>query len=196
MTFTISKKKTIETEFIRKSIHFLIAFCPLLAAWNRLFTLVFLMAGILVYIFFENLRTKGFYIPLFSAVAARAGRQRDEGRFVLGPVTLGMGALLALVLYPPQTAALAIYALAFGDGFASLVGKTFGRVKPAFLFGKSLEGSLACFTAVFIASWRVSHNLFVSAAAALTAAAAEALPLEDFDNIIIPLAVAMAVSLV
>jgi len=195
MTSIITKKKIIETEFIRKSIHFLIAFCPMLAAWNRPFTLIFLMAGILIYIYFETQRIRGFFIPLFSNIAAKAARPRDEGRFMLGPVTLALGAWLVLVIFPPQTAAIAIYALAFGDGFASLVGKPFGRIRPAFMSGKSVEGSAACFAAVFIAAWRVSHNMAISLTAAFTAAAAEVLPLEDFDNILTPLAVSVVISL-
>jgi dolichol kinase len=104
-----------------------------------------------------------------------------------------LGALLTLLLYPSPAASIAIYALAFGDGFASLIGKLFGRTKPSFLYGKSLEGSLACFTAVFIAAWQVSHRFHISLVAALTAALAEALPLDDLDNLAIPIAVGFAV---
>ena len=195
MPAIISNLKTgLKTEFTRKSIHILIAASPAMAAWNRSFTVVFLMAGILAYIYLESLRIKGIHIPVFSNIAAKAGRSRDAGRFVLGPVTLGMGALIALVFFPPMTAAIAIYALAFGDGFASLIGRPFGRTKPAFLNGKSLEGSLACFAAVFTASWGVSRSLPISLAASVTAVLTEALPVEDFDNILIPLAVALSVS--
>ena len=196
MTAIISDLKTIKNEFFRKSIHFLVALAPVMAAWNRSFTLVFLMTGLLAYIYLENLRTIGINVPLFSVVAAKAGRPRDQGRFVLGPVTLGLGAFLVLVFFPPQTAAIAIYALAFGDGCASLLGKTFGRIRPAFLSGKSLEGSLACFAAVFISAWNVSGSLSISLSASFTAAITEALPAGDFDNILIPFTVALVISLI
>ena len=166
-----------------------------MASWNKPFTLFFLMAGILVYCYLEILRIMGVYVPVYSSIAAKAGRPRDEGRFVLGPVTLAFGAMLVLIIFPPQTAAIAIYALAFGDGFASLIGKPFGRIKPAFMSGKSVEGSLACFAAVFIVTWRVSQNLAISLTAAVTAVIAEAFPLEDFDNILTPLAVGLVLSL-
>ena len=195
MTAIITNIKTIKTEFFRKSIHFLIALSPAMAAWNRLFTLVFLMTGIAFYAYMESLRIRGVSIPLFSYMVAKSSRLRDEGRFVLGPVTLGLGAVLVLAFYPLHIAAIAIYALAFGDGFASLLGKPFGRIRPAFMFGKSVEGSLACFAAVLIFTWRVSHSLPISLTAAFTASLAEMLPLEDFDNIALPLAVAFAVSL-
>jgi dolichol kinase len=183
----------VKTEIIRKSIHFLIALSPLMASVNRTFTVFFLMAGTLLYSYLETLRFSGIMVPFISSLTAVASRSRDKGRFVLGPVTLGLGALLALLLYPSPAASIAIYALAFGDGFASLAGKIFGRTKPAFLYGKSLEGSLACFAAVFISAWQVSRNFHISLVAAFAGALAEALPLEDLDNLVIPLVVGFAV---
>ena len=196
MTAIITNIKIIKTEFFRKSIHFLIALSPLMAVWNRLFTISFLMAGIMVYIYLESLRIRGIVIPFFSNIVVKASRPRDNGKFVMGPVTLGLGALMCLVLFPVNTAAIAIYALAFGDGLASLVGKPFGKTKPAFLYGKSIEGSLACLAAVFVVTWNVSRSLPVSLMAAVTAAVVEALPLEDFDNLAMPLTVAIVISLI
>ena len=184
-----------KTETIRKSIHFLIALCPSLAALSYRFTIMALVAGVLGYTVMELLRLSGVKVPLVSALTRMASRPRDMHGFVLGPVTLGLGALLALTLFPPPVAAIGIYALAFGDGFASLVGKLYGRLRPAFLLGKSVEGSAACFAAVFASAYLVSRSLAVSLAAALTATAVEALPLEDHDNIALPLAVCAVVSL-
>jgi dolichol kinase len=185
----------IKTEIVRKSIHFLIALSPALAALNRPVTMLFLMTGILAYTYMEGLRLAGIRVPLISSVTSMAARTRDQGRFVLGPVTLGIGALLALLLYPSPAAAVAIYALAFGDGMASLIGKIFGRIRPGFLCGKSVEGSLACFTAVFIAAYAVSASARIALAAALTAAAVEALPLKDYDNLALPAMVGMVVQI-
>jgi dolichol kinase len=195
MTAGLSFQRLIKTELIRKFIHFLIALSPVMAAQNRPLTLVILMMGILIYICFESLRLRGVSIPLVSSLTALVSRPRDQGRFVIGPVTLGLGAFLALSFYPAQAASIAIYALAFGDGFAGLFGRAFGRIRPAFMFGKSIEGSLACFLAVFIASWRVCQNIVVSLVAAVCATVVEALPLEDFDNVVLPLAVGLVVFL-
>jgi dolichol kinase len=118
-----------------------------------------------------------------------ASRSKDIGHFVMGPVTLGLGALLALLLYPSPVASIAIYALAFGDGFASLVGKFFGSLRPSFLYGKSIEGSLACFSAVLISAYAVSGNMRIAFAAAFTAMIVEAMPLEDYDNLALPVTV-------
>jgi dolichol kinase len=181
------------TEVVRKVIHFLIALTPGMAAVNYPLTVLTLMVGVLSYTFMEHLRLAGVEVPLVSALTSMVSRPRDTGHFVLGPVTLGLGALLALLLFPSPAACIGIYALAFGDGFAALIGKPFGKNRPAFLFGKSVEGSMACFTAVFISAWLVSQNYTVSLVAAFTATFVEALPLEDYDNIALPLVVAAVV---
>jgi dolichol kinase len=178
-----------KTEVIRKSIHFLIALSPGMALINYPLTVLALITGVLGYTIMEQMRLVGVEIPLVSTLTSMASRPRDRDSFVLGPVTLGIGALLALLFFPSPAAAIGIYALAFGDGFASLVGKLFGKVRPAFLLGKSVEGSIACFIAVFIAAWLVSRNYTVALAAAFTATAVEALPLKDYDNIALPLIV-------
>ena len=183
----------LKTEIVRKSIHFLIALIPSMAAMNRPFTVVILMIGTLGYTFMEYLRLSGIKVPVISSMTNMASRPRDVGRFVMGPVTLGLGALLALLLYPSPVAAIAIYALAFGDGFASLVGKFFGKWRPSFLYGKSVEGSLACFTAVLVSAYAVSGNMYIAIVAALTAMVVEALPLGDYDNITLPVTVGLAV---
>jgi dolichol kinase len=183
------------TEILRKSIHFLIGLCPLLAGLNYPMTVALLLAGTLGYIKMESLRLRGFSVALVSSLTGLASRPRDRGRFVLGPVTLGLGALLALLMYPSPAASIGIYALAFGDGFASLIGKLFGRLRPAFLRGKSLEGCAACFFAVLIAAHQVSHDYRIALASALSAMVTEALPLENYDNLALPLAVGLVVSL-
>ena len=72
----------------------------------------------------------------------------------------------------------------------------YGRIRPDFLFGKSVEGSAACFAVTFVSAWLVSNSLIVSLAAAITAMGVEALPLKDYDNIALPLAVGFVVQLV
>jgi len=183
----------VKTEIVRKSIHFLIALSPSIAAINRPLTVILLIIGTLGYTFMEYLRLCGVNVPVISSLTSMASRSRDMGRFVMGPVTLGMGALLALLLYPSPVAAIAIYALAFGDGLASLIGKVFGRLRPAFLHGKSIEGSLACFAAVFFSAYVVCGDMRITLIAAFTAMAVEALPLEDYDNLALPVTVGLVV---
>jgi len=185
----------IKSEIIRKAIHFLVALCPSMASVNKPFTVGFLILGTLGYTFMEYLRLSGVKVPVISSLTNMASRSKDIGCFVMGPVTLGLGALLALLLYPSPAAAIAIYALAFGDGVASLAGKFLGNLRPAFLCGKSVEGSIACFIAVFISAYVVSGSIHISVMAAFTAMAIEALPLEDYDNMAIPVTVGMVVQI-
>ena len=184
-----------KTEIIRKSIHFLVALTPGMALINYPLTVLALMTGVLGYTLMEQMRLAGVEVPLVSTLTSMASRPREMNRFVMGPVTLGIGALLALLLFPSPAAAIGIYALAFGDGFASLIGRLFGRVRPAFLLGKSIEGSMACFISVYISAWLVSQNYTVAMTAAVIATAVEALPLKDYDNIALPLVVGAAVQL-
>lgn len=191
-----SARGELKSEIVRKSIHFLIALVPFMAAINKMATVSILMIGTLGYAVMEYLRLSGVKIPMISSITSMASRPRDFGRFVMGPVTLGMGAAIALLLYPSNAAIIAIYALAFGDGFASLIGKFFGKWRPAFLFGKSVEGSFACFIAVFISAYAVSSNLHIAFIAAFVTMVVEAMPLEDYDNLAIPVTVGLAVQLV
>jgi dolichol kinase len=193
--FTSNGLGELRTELVRKIIHFSIALSPSMAAINRPLTVIFLIIGSLGYTFMEYLRLSGVRIPVISSLTSMASRSRDIGHFVMGPVTLGLGALLALLLYPSPVASIAIYALAFGDGFASLIGKFFGKWRPAFLNGKSIEGSLACFIAVLICALHVSGSVYISLVAAFTAMVVEALPLNDYDNLALPVTVGLMVQL-
>ena len=182
----------LRTELLRKSIHLLIALVPSLAAWNFGFTVAMLGSGIIVYSYCELMRLNGYDIAIISRLTALAARKRDSGRFVYGPVTLGIGAMMALILYPAPAATIAIYALAFGDGLSSLVGRAFGSFRLPFTGGKSMEGSLTCFVAVASTTYAVSGNTEGSLAVALVATIAEALPTKDLDNILLPCVTGLA----
>ena len=173
-------------EVLRKSIHLLIGFVPALASLNLGLTIGLLAGGVLMYAICEDLRIMGTEVPIVSRITSLAARRRDKGKYVLGPITLGLGALLSLLLYPNPAASIAIYALAFGDGLSSLIGKAFGRVRLPFTGGKSLEGSLTCLLAVFVSALVITGKPGRSLAVALVATIIEAVPTKDFDNIILP----------
>jgi dolichol kinase len=181
----------IKKELFRKSIHVCAAFVPLFLRLNRPVTLILLCAVLVLYTLAEILRFKGIQVVLFSSITDMASRQRDRGRFVLGPVTLALGVLITAFFFDPPAASLGIYALAFGDGIASLVGRAVGHLRIPRTGGKTLEGSLACFCAVFLASFIVTRNpssaLYIAGATMIL----EVLPLKDFDNLLIPIAIAL-----
>lgn len=187
-TATIAQEaREIQVELFRKTIHLLVAVVPFLAAIDLVATLAVLGVGTIVYSYAELLRVSGRPVFLISQVTVIASRQRDVGHFVLGPVTLGLGAMLALMLYPEPAAAIAIYALAFGDSFSSLIGKIFGRIRIPLTGGKTLAGSAACFAAVYLVTYGVTGNPISSVIIAAAATVFEVLPTKDLDNIILPL---------
>ena len=182
----------IRTELFRKGIHIMVALVPAAAAINLLITQILLAAAVILYSVCETYRINGRTIILISGITASAARKRDDGRFVLGPVTLAVGALLALMLYPSSAAAVAIYALAFGDSAASLMGKLFGRITLPGLGDKTFEGSFACLTAVFASTFLVFPNVRGAFAVAVTAALIELIPIKDLDNLLIPVGTGLA----
>jgi phytol kinase len=179
-------------EILRKCIHLLVAFVPSLAAFNPMVAMGLLAAGTLLYVFAEQARQRGLSVFVISEITVLASRDRDRGHFVLSPVTLGVGAMLALILYPLPASSVAIYALAFGDGFASLAGKVFGTTRIPLSGGKTIQGSLTCFIAVFVVTVGITGSVGRSAAVAGAATLLEALPTGDFDNIVLPVGTGLA----
>ncbi len=176
-------------EIFRKSIHMFSALIPLLLKVAYTPVLILLFLALIVYCVSEWARTHGHDIPLISAVTAAAARQRDGDRFVLGPVTLVLGIILSAIIWREDAASAGIFALAFGDGLASLSGKLFGQIKVPLTRGKTVAGSLTCFAAIFITSFLVSGKTWIALCLAGTGMLIELLPLKDFDNVIIPIAI-------
>ena len=173
-------------ELFRKSIHICSSFVPFflsLAYWPVIGLLVL---AVIIYSVSEILRSKGIELPVISKVTEIAARKRDENHFVLGPVTLVCGILLAALLLPLDCARVGIFALSFGDGLASLMGKLLGKITIPGAHGKTAAGSLTCFFAVFISTFCCCGNCFIALLVALCAMFIEILPLADFDNLIIP----------
>lgn len=173
----------------RKSIHLCSAFVPLVLWWNKGVTLFLLGLALVIYTISEVLRLKGISVPLISFITKTAARDRDEGHFVLGPVMMATGVFLSALIFPLENATAGIFALAFGDGLASVGGKCFGKKKIPYTGGKTIAGSLTCWIAVFIATFIYIKNPIESLVLATAAMFIEALPLFDLDNLIIPLAI-------
>ena len=183
-------------EIVRKALHLLIAFVPLLAGVDLRATMMLLAGGTLFYVFAERLRAEGRTVFVISDLTIIASRERDRGRFVLGPVTLGVGAMLSLLLYPSTAAAIAIYALAFGDGFASLAGKLLRSPSIPFTRNKTLAGTAACFIAVLLGTWKLTGRLSIAMSVAVSATMLELIPIRDFDNLILPVGTGLVATLI
>ncbi len=182
----------IQGEIVRKSLHLLIAVVPVLASLNFAATLGLLVLGTLFYAFAEASRLRGVPIAVVSDLTLIASREKDKNGFVLGPITLGLGAMLSLLLYPLPAASIAIYALAFGDGLASLAGSLFRGPLIPFLRGKTVAGSFTCFAAVFLVTLRVTGRPDAALAIAGAATVLEGIPAGNFDNVVIPFGVGLS----
>lgn len=188
---TARDSEELQTELVRKTIHMAVALVPLAAEIHFQLTVAALVGGVLFYTWAEAQRLSGRSVILISGITRRASRMRDAEGFVLGPVTLGLGALLALMLYPVPASTLAIYALAFGDGFSSLVGKVLDSAEIPHTGGKTYAGSFACLIVVTAVSSGILGILPLAILLGITATVIELFPLRDLDNIILPFGVGL-----
>ena len=187
-----AEQQAFTTELIRKALHISSAVTALSAqCWYKQ-TIAAIIGISVLYGISEWLRMHHYNMFCIAALTRLAARERDKGHVVYGPLTLAAGVLLALVLYPLRIAKIAVYALAFGDGLAGLIGKTFGKTPLRFMRDKTVAGSCACFVAVACTSFAVSGCVWKSVLLALLTALIEMLPLKDYDNLFIPLIVGLA----
>lgn len=182
--------KPVVKELVRKSIHLCAGLVPVFMMWNKDMTILLLFSVLLLYFVAEGLRQRNIRLPIISHLTELAARTRDEGKFVMGPVTMALGVILTALAFPENSAFLGIYALAFGDGLASLVGKLIGRRQLPFTHGKTAAGSLACFGAVYIATLHVTGDVSCALILAGVCTCIELLPLKDLDNLFIPILIA------
>lgn len=189
------KLETLPKELFRKSIHWCTAFIPLLLKHFYWPVEILLMLAVVGYTLSEILRLKGIEVPLVALITKTAARKRDEGKFVLGPVTLVLGIVAASLIFKPEYYTIGILSLAFGDGIASLSGKMLGRIKIPFIYGKTVAGSLSCFFAIFVCSFCISQSVAKSLIIASCGMCLEMLPLRDFDNLLIPIVISFTAKL-
>ncbi|MCK4304480.1 MAG: phosphatidate cytidylyltransferase [Candidatus Eisenbacteria sp.] len=130
---------------------------------------------------------------------------RDHERYnLLGATYLMLSSLICAYAFEKPIAVAAIAFLILGDSAAALVGKSIGRIR---VFGKTLEGSLACFAVCMATGWviRLGGQLQQNAGLDLTmiqivggavmATLIELLPVPLDDNIRIPLAAGFTMTL-
>lgn len=191
----------LKRELFRKFIHMSIAIVPLLDAISSWMVLILLSSGIILYVFSESLRVeeggprKSLLIRIIQRFTLFVSRKNEPGDIMLAPISLAMGAILALLLFPPPFSYAGIYCLAFGDTAAILVGKTVGGPKLPLSGQKSWSGFLACWAVSAWFCWSLTGALVASIAAGAVAAFVEALQVQDADNIMIPLAAALVLEM-
>lgn len=119
--------------------------------------------------------------------------RNHEDVSLLGSTYLLIACLLSIHLFPKPVAVLALSFLILGDTVAAIVGKSFGRVR---VFGKTLEGSIACLAVCYSLTLLLPEVPFrVAIVGAVVATVFELLPIPLDDNFRIPLSAGFAMEL-
>jgi dolichol kinase len=120
--------------------------------------------------------------------------REEEVNNITGSSYFLASCLLTVVAFPKNVAALAILFLSLGDPVATIVGVWKGENR---LWGKTLEGDVACFVVCVLAGFSVSAclqepPLIIAIVGAVFAAIIQALPIKINDNLTIPIGSATA----
>jgi len=135
-------------------------------------------------------RVRTFFYYFFGKIV------REHERFnLLGSTYVLLTALLCAYAFDRPIAIVSMAFLSVGDGMAAIVGRSVGRVR---IFGKTLEGSLACFLSCLAVAWLFPGDPFtwrMMLGGALVATLFELLPIPLDDNMRISLSGGFAMTL-
>lgn len=197
-------KNEFRKEVIRKGLHLLIGFLPLIAFHSYLAAYSLLLTGALIYTMSEMIRIhlirgirgkKFFPYKTIRGISLFVSRPGEAEHFIIAPLTLAAGAGLTLFLFPEKAMRAGIFALAFGDTAAALAGKFLFQNNRNKYGVKTITGTAACFITSTFCVMLVVNDWVISIAAGLAASLCEMTTLKDFDNILVPLGTAAVVLL-
>jgi len=185
------------SEAVRETIHlssFLVPFICIYVLESYLVSLLILLVT-LVYIASEVARLQGINIPVLSTITWKSANKPEFYEFATAPVFFALGIVFSLILFPAPTSYASIAILTLGDSSATIFGKKFGSVTFPFNKGKNVEGSIFGFLFASLGSM-----LFVDPVKALVGASvgmlAECLPLPLSDNLTVPLASGLVLTMI
>lgn len=179
--------QTLRHEAWRKTVHLATCVLPVWiyfapAAWRLRGLLLALLLGLGIDALRLAWRPFG---SRFEAVIGTYLREDERRGLVLGAHYVTLSAVLLGASVAPAIGALSLGYLVVGDAAAALVGRAVGKRR---FWGKSLEGSLACFACCFgLGLWVLQGRPLVALAGACVATVVEALPLPIDDNLSVPL---------
>lgn len=154
-----------------------------------------IFAVTMLYIVSEFARIQGAKFPIVSTITWKAVRKPELYEFATAPIFFALGIMLSLVLFPAPANYAAVVILTFGDGFATIFGKKFGKTVVPFNKGKRLEGSLFGFAFAFLGAL-IFLNPMKALIGATVGMLIEVLPLPINDNLTIPLVTGLALTLI
>jgi dolichol kinase len=149
---------------------------------SRNFAVALLLAIIAIFTASELVRLKGRKVPLITPFTLRMSQPGEQVHFIIRPVYLAIGIVVALLIFPKNIAFASIAIVGVGDPAASYVGRKIGQLHVG---RKTLEG----FMGGLVASSLVA-SLIVSPVAAFVGSVAamclELLGIFD-DNLTMPI---------
>ena len=193
----VSLPKLSRRRGLREAIHmgsFLSTFVCIYFLGNVLLASLILLVAVF-YVISEVARVRGINIPILSSITWSAANKTELYEFEMYPLHFALGIAISLLIFPAPIRYVAITVLTLGDGCAHIFGMKFGKTRLPFNKGKNLEGTIAGFMFAFLGAM-----IFVDPASALIAAAVgmlvEGLPNPINDNLTIPLASGLILTLI
>jgi dolichol kinase len=189
-----ANKFSLKRELQRKSIHLAMIIIPVWVYftpknWGLLGLIIATSATVVMDLLrLTDHRLRGFFLRLFKSLI-----RSHEEEHLLGSTYFMIAALLCVLAFDEQIAIAALTFLIIGDTMAAIIGKRFGRPR---YWGKSFQGSFACFISCLIIGAALLDNTWVILIGALTATIAEALPVPMDDNMRVPIVSGLTMQLV
>ncbi len=177
--------QTLTAELQRKSFHLAMIAVPV---WVYLMPPTPALLGLILATFItvavdllrlSDHRLRSFFLRLFRSLI-----RPHEQEHLLGSTHYMIAALLSVIVFDHEVAIAALAFLVLGDAAAAIIGKRFG--KPLY-WGKSPQGSIACFVVCLAVGIPLLGSLAVALIGALAATLAEALPSPLDDNMRVPI---------
>jgi dolichol kinase len=168
-------------EIKRKGFH-LVSLVYVFGYWYlpKIIIIYSLVIVITIVVFCEYLRFKISSFNNFFKDNFKGFYRLEEIDKISGLLGTLLGALFTIIIFSNRYMVFAsLLYFSFGDAFAALIGKVFGRHKT--FAGKSLEGSLACFIVCVISGFFL-FNLKFTLIGAFIATLVEVIPWKINDN--------------
>jgi dolichol kinase len=154
-----------------------------------------ILLATLFYVASEVARLKGVDFPVLPKITRKAANKSELYEFATSPIIFAFGIVISLILFPIPASYASIAVLTLGDSSATIFGGKFGSVRFPFNKGKNVEGSIFGFLFASLGAM-----FFVSPMKALAAAAlgilVESLPLPINDNLTVPLAAGLLLTII
>ncbi len=141
-----------EKVYLRKLIHIsIISILLIEVVFGKHITLALISLVTIIFFISEILRTRKISFPIIQDITLLCEEKKKLRKISMEPIYLALGIFILLFLFPQRSFYIGTIAVIVGDGFAGLVGKSFGKNKIIYNRNKTIEGSIAFFFTTFLA---------------------------------------------